>query len=246
VVPGNRPVFWTSSWSGIYVNAAGQRFMNENLPYDQAGHTMLQEHLSSGIDHIPTHWVFDQRQVDGNVWQLPVGPDVPGWFDAKEWIEAGVLKRADTLAELAEEIGVPADALEKSVDEFNGFAYDGVDTSFHRGEAPWDKYIVTAAGAFAGLPPHQYGPNPCLAPIDSPPFYAATLVVSDLGTKGGLKTDAQSRVVRPDGSVIKGLYASGNAMAPMTGRVYPGAGGPIGSSMTFSYLAALDMAGQAG
>jgi 3-oxosteroid 1-dehydrogenase len=241
VVPNSRPIFWTSVWSGIYVNGAGERFMNENLPYDQAGHTMARLHTMTGVSHIPTHWVFDQRQIDDDVWQLPVDPPVPGWFDADKWLEAGVLKRADTLAELAELIGVPAGALEKSVDEFNGFARDGADKQFHRGEAPWDRYIMTSAGAFAGLRPHD-GPNPCLAPLDRPPFYAATIVVSDLGTKGGLTTDDHARVLRPDNSVIKGLYAAGNTMAPMTGRVYPGAGGPIGSSITFSYIAALDMA----
>jgi 3-oxosteroid 1-dehydrogenase len=243
VVPESRPIFWTSSWSGIYVNSAGERFMNENLPYDQAGHTMLRLHTTTGVSHIPAHWVFDQRQVEGHAWQLPVG-DVPSWFDADTWVEAGVLTKADTLAELAELIGVPAGALEKSVEEFNGYARDGVDKEFHRGETPWDRYIVTGVGAFAGLPAHEYGPNPCLAPVDKPPYYAATLVVSDLGTKGGLQTDDHGRVIRPDGSVIKGLYAAGNTMAAMSGRVYPGAGVPIGSSITFSYLAALDMAAE--
>jgi 3-oxosteroid 1-dehydrogenase len=89
---------------------------------------------------------------------------------------------------------------------------------------------------------HADGPNPCLGVIDKPPFYAATIVLSDLGTKGGLKTDDHARVLRPDGSVITGLYASGNTMAPMSGRIYPGAGGPVGSSMAFSYIAAVDMA----
>lgn len=243
VVPNNRPVFWTSVWRGIYVNGAGERFMNENLPYDQAGHTILAQHTGTDVPHIPTHFVFDHRQVADEGWQLPVGPDVPGWFDADEWLQAGVLKRADTLSELAELIGVPAGALKKTVDEFNGFARDGVDRQFHRGETPWDRYIVSSVGAFAGLRPHEYGPNPCLAPLNQPPYYAAEIVVSDLGTKGGLKTDDRSRVIRPDNSVIKGLYAAGNTMAPMTGRVYPGAGAPIGSSILFSYLAATDMAG---
>ncbi len=78
--------------------------------------------------------------------------------------------------------------------------------------------------------------------IDQGPYYAVRVVVTDLGTKGGLVTDADARVLRPDGSVIEGLYASGNTMAPALGRIYPGAGGPIGSAMVFSYLAALDMA----
>ncbi len=193
VVPHNRPVFYTSVWSGIWVNDAGERFMNERLPYDRAGHEMRRHHLASDVAHI-----------------------------------------ADTLEELAEKIGVPAGNLTKTVEEFNGFARTGVDEHFHRGEAPWDLMIVK--GPLGG---HKDGPNPCLGVIDRPPFYAVQVVLSDLGTKGGLKTDEHARVVRPDGSVIKGLYASGNTMAPMTGRIYPGAGGPVGSSMTFSYIAAL-------
>ena len=38
------------------------------------------------------------------------------------------------------------------------------------------------------------------------------------------------------------LYASGNAMAPMSSRIRPGAGGLVGSSMTFSFIGAFDMA----
>lgn len=239
VVPNNRPVFFTSVWSGIWVNDAGDRFMNERLPYDQAGHEMLQAHRASDVPHIPTHWVFDQRQIDNNAFGTylsGVQPEVPGWFDVDEWLAAGTLKRADTLEELAELIGVPAGALTKTVEEFNGFARTGVDERFHRGETPWDRMIVDSLGA------HEDGPNPCLGVIDRPPYYAVDVVLSDLGTKGGLKTDEHSRVLRTDGSVIKGLYASGNTMAPMSGRIYPGAGGPVGSSMVFSYLAALDMA----
>jgi 3-oxosteroid 1-dehydrogenase len=161
---------------------------------------------------------------------------VPGWFDVEPWIEAGALVRADTLEELAEQIGVPAGALSKSVEQFNEFAVSGVDEQFHRGETPWDRVTALLFGA------HEDGPNRCLGVIDQGPYYAVRVVVTDLGTKGGLVTDADARVLRPDGSVIEGLYASGNTMAPALGRIYPGAGGPIGSAMVFSYLAALDMA----
>ncbi|MER5185294.1 FAD-dependent oxidoreductase [Streptomyces sp. NPDC002896] len=240
VVPHARPVFYTSVWSGIWVNAAGQRYMNERLPYDRAGHEMLRAHMTSDVSHIPTHWVFDQRQIDNEraFASLPVDPQVPGWFDVEKLVAAGVLKRADTLEELAELIGVPADALLASVERFNGCARSGKDEQFGRGEDPWDLMITQIAGS------HTDGPNPCLGVIDRPPFYAATIVLSDLGTKGGLRTDENARVLRPDGSVITGLYASGNTMAPMSGRVYPGAGVPVGSSMAFSYIAALDMVGE--
>jgi len=211
--------------------------MNERLPYDRAGHEILRSHAESGVSTLPTYWVFDQRKVERNAFDmLPVDPPVPGWFDVERWIEAGTLARADTLEELAEQIGVPAGALSKSVEQFNEFAVTGVDEQFHRGETPWDRVTALLFGA------HEDGPNRCLGVIDQGPFYAVRVVVTDLGTKGGLVTDADARVLRPDGSVIEGLYASGNTMAPALGRIYPGAGGPIGSAMVFAYLAALDMA----
>ncbi|UDY36698.1 FAD-dependent oxidoreductase [Dermatobacter hominis] len=239
VTPSGGPVFYTMVWGGVWVNAAGERFMNERLPYDRAGHELMRLQNTTDVDHIPAHWVFDQRQVDQQGFRmLPVDPQVPDWFDVDRWLEAGVLQRADTLEELAGLIGVPADALVATVEEYNGFARSGVDERFHRGESPWDRVIANV------VTPHTDGPNRCLGVLDAPPWYAVQVVVTDLGTKGGVRTDDHARALRPDGTVIHGLYASGNTMAPATGRVYPGAGGPIGSAMVFSWLAALDMAGE--
>lgn len=81
-----------------------------------------------------------------------------------------------------------------------------------------------------------------MAPIDTPPFHAAAFGLSDLGTKGGLRTDNHARVLDRSGKVIPGLYAAGNTMAAVSGTTYPGGGNPIGASMLFSHLAALDMA----
>lgn len=237
VTPVGGPVFYTMVWGGVWVSSAGERFMNERLPYDRAGHELMRCHGEGGASTIPAHWVFDQRQVDAEAFTfLPVDPQVPGWFDVDRWLEAGALVRADTLEELAGLIDVPADALVATVDEYNGFARAGVDERFHRGESPWDRVV---AGV---VKPHTDGPNKCLGVLDAPPYYAVQVVVTDIGTKGGVRTDADARVLRADGSVIEGLYASGNTMAPALGRIYPGAGGPIGSAMVFSWLAALDMA----
>lgn len=240
VVPDNRPVFFTNVWSGIFVNSAGERFMNERLPYDRAGHAILEAERNSDASTFPTHWIFDQRQFDNerSFAALPVNPQAGDWLDVDRFLEAGVLVRADSLEELSEKLGLPVGALSKTVEEFNGYVRSGTDEQFQRGETPWDRMIAKAIGA------HTDGPNPCLGIIDKPPYYAAQIVVSDLGTKGGLKTDDRARVLRTDGSVIPGLYASGNTMAPMSGRIYPGAGGPVGSSMAFSWIAALDMAGE--
>ena len=76
---------------------------------------------------------------------------------------------------------------------------------------------------------------------DQPPFRAARLVLSDLGTKGGLVTDPDARVLRDDGSVLEGLYAVGNTAASMTGAHYPGPGIPIGTAMVFAARAVDDV-----
>ena len=68
-------------------------------------------------------------------------------------------------------------------------------------------------------------------------------MLSDLGTKGGLVTDAAGRVLREDGSPIAGLYACGNTAASVFGSVYPGPGAPLGSAMVFASLAVRDIAG---
>lgn len=85
--------------------------------------------------------------------------------------------------------------------------------------------------------------NPCLAPIEKPPFCVVQMVAGDLGTKGGLVIDEHARVLRGDGVPIPGLYAAGNNAASVMGNTYPGAGSTIGPSMTFGYIAAKHIAG---
>jgi predicted oxidoreductase len=150
--------------------------------------------------------------------------------ETERYRAAGLWRTADTLEELAEAIGVPADELEATVSRFNTLVAAGADTDFGRGDEPYDR-------AFSrGKPP--------LTPIETPPFHAAAFGLSDLGTKGGLRTDTRARVLDAHGHPIPGLYAAGNTMAAVSGTTYPGGGNPIGASMLFSHLAALDMAQQ--
>ena len=142
--------------------------------------------------------------------------------------------RAPGLAALAAAIGVDAGSLEATVARFNQHARAGRDEDFRRGDSAYDRYY--------GDP--RVRPNPNLAPLASPPYYAAKIVPGDLGTKGGLRTDARARVLRADGTPITGLYAAGNASASVMGHSYAGAGATIGPAMTFGYLAAQDMAPQ--
>jgi 3-oxosteroid 1-dehydrogenase len=108
----------------------------------------------------------------------------------------------------------------------------GKDEDFGRGDSAYDRYY--------GDP--RCRPNPNLARLARPPFYAARIVPGDLGTKGGLCTDEHARVLRADGTPIEGLFAAGNASAAVMGHSYAGAGATIGPAMTFGYIAVHAMA----
>ncbi|TNC29036.1 3-oxosteroid 1-dehydrogenase [Amycolatopsis alkalitolerans] len=213
----------------LMVDGRGERFVNESAPYVEAVHAMYGPGDGPG-EHIPTWLVFDQRYRNRYMF-TGIGPrqPLPG-----RWFKAGIAAKAGSLGKLAERIGVPAEALEKTVDRFNGFARAGVDEDFQRGQSAYDHYY--------GDPRNR--PNPSLGPLDRAPFYAVKIVPGDLGTKGGLRIDTHARVLREDGSVIAGLYAAGNTSAAVMGHTYAGPGATIGPAMVFGYLAATHLAAQ--
>lgn len=211
----------------ILVNGAGERFVNEAVPYVDAVHAMYDGH-ARGVDHIPSWLIVDQRYRN----RYPFAGLRPRQPFPKRWYRVGAVYSAGTLEQLATAIGLPASALNTTVDEFNAFARGGRDERFGRGDSAYDRYY--------GDPRQR--PNPCLAPLELAPFHAVRIVPGDLGTKGGLRVDERSRVLRADGSPIAGLYAAGNASASVMGRTYAGAGATIGPAMTGGYLAALDLA----
>ncbi|MCX3285790.1 3-oxosteroid 1-dehydrogenase [Streptomyces sp. NEAU-H22] len=212
---------------GLLVNGSGRRFVNEAAPYSDVVHTMYD--VQDTDPAIPCWLIVDQNYRNRYLFKdvLPALPFPDAWYDSgaahKEW----------TLDALAASIGVPAAALRASVNRFNAQARRGEDPDFHRGDSAYDHYYTDPSVL----------PNSCLAPLWLPPYHAFRIVPGDLGTKGGLRTDARSRVLREDGSVIPGLYAAGNASAAVMGHSYAGAGSTIGPAMTFGYIAARDIAG---
>jgi predicted oxidoreductase len=86
-------------------------------------------------------------------------------------------------------------------------------------------------------------PNPCLGPIDKPPFFALKVWPGDIGTATGLETDHRARVVDHGGAPIEGLYACGNDMNSIMAGSYPAAGITLGPALTFGYIAGLELAG---
>ncbi|MFJ5308781.1 3-oxosteroid 1-dehydrogenase [Streptomyces sp. NPDC088350] len=212
---------------GLLINQAGSRFVNEAAPYSDVVHTMYDRNTSA--PDIPAWLIVDQNYRNRYLFK-----DVlPTFTFPDNWYSSGAAYKEWTLDALASSIGVPAAALRSTVSRFNSLAASGNDTDFGRGNSAYDHYYTDPSVL----------PNSCLAPLWLPPYYAFRIVPGDLGTKGGMRTDARARVLRADGSVIPGLYAAGNASAAVMGHSYAGAGSTIGPAMTFGYVAALDLAG---
>ncbi|EID09902.1 3-ketosteroid-delta-1-dehydrogenase [Mycobacterium xenopi RIVM700367] len=225
--------------SQFVVNGAGKRFVNEAAPYMDFAHAMI-EGQRSGVSHIPCWLITDIRSfrryvIAGHlpIPKVPFAPVPTGRKVPRAWLQSGVVHEGRSWEELAGKIDVPAEALRRTAERFNELARRGHDDDFNRGDSAYDNY---------------YGdptlPNPNLYPLTKPPYYAFQIILGDLGTSGGLRTDEYARVLRSDDSVVKGLYAVGNTAASVMGRSYAGAGATIGPAMTFGYVAAKHIANE--
>ncbi len=213
----------------ILVNKAGERFVNEAAPYIDVVRGMY-EKSRPDAPSVPAYLVFDARFRRS----YPFGPllqatQQPDWAIPAN-LKNGYLRKSDTLRGLAAEMGIDPEGLEATVRKVNEYARTGEDLDFHRGENLFDRYYGDK----------NVRPNPCLAPLAEPPFYAIEAYAGDLGTKGGLRTDARARVLKESGEAFAGLYAIGNCSAAVMGPTYAGAGATLGPAMTFGYLAAHD------
>ena len=208
----------------VIVNAAGRRYANEAAPYHQFVDAMYEADREEATT-VPSWLILDARSKSRYLF----AGLFPGQPFPKSWTETGFLKKAATIEQLATLIRAPE--LPAAVRRFNRMADHGKDEDFGRGDSVYDRY---------------YGdptlPNPNLAPLEKGPYYAIPVHPGDIGTKGGLVTDGDARVLREDGSVIEGLYASGNCSAAVMGETYPGPGATIGPAMAFSWAAVNDIA----
>jgi 3-oxosteroid 1-dehydrogenase len=218
----------------VCVNRNGVRFVDEACGYDDFGKAMVADQLKTGAN-TPCWLVFDatfrEKFTAGGVMPTLLMADSripPDWWDH-------YLFKAASIAALAAKIGVPADALQRTVANMNQYAKMGTDPEFGRGGNVYDQMFGDA----------NVKPNPCLGSIDNAPYYAVAINLGDLGTKGGLKADAQARVLDASGRPIPNLYAAGNNAGSPFGNCYPGAGGTIGPALTFGFVAANDIAARA-
>ncbi len=214
------------------VNMKGERFANESQNYMAFQKDLYKVH-SDDNPCSPMYQIFDARfRRDYIVGPLMTAQLKPDWTIPKEWFETRLVGKADTIRELAAQLGIDADNLEDTVAKMNVYAKTGKDPEFQRGDSAYDRYY--------GDP--RFEPNPCLGAINEAPFYAIRVDAGDFGTQGGLVTNPDAQVTRENGEAIAGLYAVGNCSAAVL-PTYPGPGSTLGPAMTFAYQAAKHISG---
>ncbi|SEA86298.1 FAD-dependent oxidoreductase [Variovorax sp. YR216] len=212
----------------IAVTARGRRFTNEALSY----HDFIQDLVkaSAGLPDVSCWEICDHKHLR----EYGMGAVAPFPLPIGKHLRSGYLKRGNTLQELAKAIGVPYAALQEEVEQFNRDAKSGKDSKFDKGSTAYNRFQGDSL----------VKPNPCMAPIETGPFYAIKVVVGEIGTFAGLATDANCQVLTKDRRPIPGLYAVGNDAASIMGGNYPGAGITLGPALTFGYVVGQTLAKQ--
>ncbi|UWU94522.1 FAD-dependent oxidoreductase [Bradyrhizobium sp. CB1015] len=213
----------------IAVMRDGKRFANEGNSYHDFVQAMIK--AAKPGEEIAAFLVCDHKTL--RKYGLGCVPPFP--MPLGHHLKTGYLMRGDTLEALAAKAGIDARAFVETVKQFNVTAPQGHDAAFGKGSKAYNRYQGDAL----------HGPNPCVAPIESGPFYAIKMVIGDLGTYAGIVTDENARALDSEGRVIPGLYAAGNDMASIMGGNYPGAGITLGPALTFGYIAGRHLADSA-
>jgi 3-oxosteroid 1-dehydrogenase len=203
----------------LVVNRAGKRFADETFFQGIVPELRRFDAMRRDYPNIPSFLIFDQQYLRNYSFaNRPGGSAVPN-----------SVPRADTLSELAIELGIDAEGLAATVARFNTFVRAGMDEDFHRGENQW-KLAAAKPGAR----------NASLGTIEEPPFFGIKLHPTNANS-AGLLTDGHGRVMHQRGRPIPGLYASGYVAAQTESGIGYQAGLLLAGSMTFCYLAVLDM-----
>jgi glycine/D-amino acid oxidase-like deaminating enzyme len=223
------PVFGSRGGPGVIaVTRRGVRFTDEARSYHSFGKALLE--ACKGEAEAVGFLICDKRALR----RYGLGYAHPFPLPVRRHLRSGYVLTADNLQRLAEKAGIDAHALVATVEEYNRAAREGSDPRFGRG--------LNAYDLAAGDPTHA--PNPCVGPLEGPPYFALRVVPGSVGTFAGLMTDENARVLDKQSSAIPGLYATGNDLSSITGGDYIGGGCTIGPAMTFGYIAAKHVAGK--
>lgn len=224
--PGSQP------W--LRVNKFGERFCNEDAPYDFGA--------NAGAMNPGNDWwnIFDANYWDamtkyhtticsrmvpapGAVCTTLVPTDADNFYEMymAPQLESGNMVQADSLDELATKMqekspDITAEALKKTLDRYNELCEKGVDDDF--GKIGFRMVGVT-----------------------EPPYYAMHMITGETGLAAldGLRVNTNLEVIDSEGNAIRGLYAVGNDQGGFYGMSYPWYYGGLhaGKNLTFARLA---------
>lgn len=213
----------------IAVNSAGHRFVNEACSYHDFVEAMFES--DTRVPSIPAYLICDAAFVS----RYGLGIIRPGTRNMRKYLDRGYVTCANTLDELAGMLSIDRVGMQASVTRHNEFSVTGIDADFGKGTLLLNRFNGDS----------RYS-NPCLGPIEKPPFCALTVWPADLGTSNGLAANSDAQVLDERGDAIRGLYACGNDMASVFFGAYPGPGINLGPALVFGYLAAMHAAGKRG
>lgn len=199
----------------MLVNNQGQRFMDESAPYAVSGYI-----LNSQPDQ-HAYAIFDETTLEEASQDMRFadpyhsGSAMPTWEYSllRQSIANGKILRADTIAALADLIGIDAESLVNTVDLYNRDCDRGADSLFFKAMEP-------------------------RFPVRSGPFYAREVRACVIGQTGaGLNINEQAQVLDVHGKPIAGLYAAGEVLGCGVGKRYFGGGMGICNAMVFGRIA---------
>lgn len=205
----------------VAVGANGRRFANEASSYHDFVQALVAMLTETGTK---SAWLLADRKALRR-YGLGAVPAFPGRVGP--YLRSGYLKQADSIDKLADAIGVNVGALTDTIARTNADASKGVDDAFGKGGSQYQTYLGDA----------ENKPNPCLRPLDHPPYFAVEIFPGDIGTSMGLRIDPDARVLDREGHAIPRLFACGNDANSIMAGAYPGAGITLGPALTFGYVA---------
>ncbi len=210
--PRDEPLLRLAIYKGaIAVNLAGKRFANESISYKSLGEICLDQPKAVGFQ------IFDQKIMDESE-PVPTSHDLLGAY------EKGVVRKAETIPELAGLLGLDGDELQRTVDRYNDGVAKGKEAEFGRSALSKD------FGAMVRL--------------DKPPFYGFACTTAVLATYCGLRVNTAMQVLDVYGQVIPRLYAAGELTGGFHGAGYM-SGTALGKSAIFGRIAGREAAGSA-
>ena len=207
----------------MLVNKLGNRFMYESAPYAVSGYILNSQpdkHAYAIFDE-PTLEVASQDMRFADPYHS--GTAMPTWDYnlLRQSIANGKIIKADSIAELAQKIGVDAETLQAAVDQYNGDCDRGCDSMYFKDMEP-------------------------RFPVRTGPFYAREVRASVIGQTGaGLNVNERAQVLDAHGKVIPGLYSAGEVLGCGVGKRYFGGGMGICNAMVFGRIAGTEGAAEA-